>query len=793
MLLRRLLASLLGGSLLLAGSGCSPVTVTEDRSINYSTQGTGVAFQHGEDGVFVASSDGQSLERIFDSTDALAVSSPLWSPVDGRLIFTTAHAAEPEQSAIRNPSVAWDANPEGRDFRPQEVMYTCWVRDEPADGEQPEPTALFTARVDHPGYIAANLAVRWHPSGERILFIDQVQGDGVSLFEFDLSSMSIRRLIEHRANALVFDWSPNYKHLACSLLGIKGNRSLDGIWLSTEEESAWWRVPESDWKMPLKTVVMLDRLRATRPAWTDDDQHFAFVSIQERQNEAPTASIYRATPATRSVTELHQSDEAIRDLRWHPNSQQLAFVEGVLAGSLRMIDAEGNVSQRINEFDVRYFAGWNHDASELAYISPVAAPEHQSQWVLLFPAVPAARDRVYVADGKTGAAARLVHDDVRITFPQWSPTQNELSLWGTYAPTHSSWLSMILPWTLRPGDPAAILDCETGEIRWMAINSHEQSQVGHYYLLKREYEQAWRWYEMAAKNRPTAEAIKLSDFAQLMQQRRIYQDPTFFEYYCLSKLGRVAESEARLAQFRRSLTLEWDDADTELLWFQVSSPEAKAQLQEAIDFIVPLIQSAYMAEVFLSLHAAEDGAVFFAQQTAAATTDAQRFASLVCQSQLLLANEAHEEYAELVTYQLAPVLERLVDLEVFSAGSTGGELTDWAALAKQFVVAWGGGLAALPMASPEFIRTLPEHRVRQWLADWQVLRTQATRDEPRLAADLVIHALLDRLGDGNSQEVRERIDTNPLMAAGNAQRFGGDVDQLIDEIRGFSQPFPLAR
>ena len=87
------------GMIVLPAVGCSNEAVREDRSINYSRDGDGVGFQHGEEGVFVASNEGDTLEKIFDAgEDTIAVSSPLWSPVDKRLIFTSARPANPDDN-----------------------------------------------------------------------------------------------------------------------------------------------------------------------------------------------------------------------------------------------------------------------------------------------------------------------------------------------------------------------------------------------------------------------------------------------------------------------------------------------------------------------------------------------------------------------------------------------------------------------------------------------------------------------------------------------------------------------
>ncbi|MBP89592.1 MAG: hypothetical protein CMJ64_23260 [Planctomycetaceae bacterium] len=153
-------------------AGCAGATVQEDRSINYSTDGGDVGFQHGEDGIFVASGEGDKLEKVYDGgEDTIAVSSPLWSPVDKRLIFTSARSANPDDNHVATAIAAWDADPEGRRFLPEEVIYTCMLRAAPSGDETPPPVALFEATCDHPGYVAANVAVRWHPAGDRVLFV----------------------------------------------------------------------------------------------------------------------------------------------------------------------------------------------------------------------------------------------------------------------------------------------------------------------------------------------------------------------------------------------------------------------------------------------------------------------------------------------------------------------------------------------------------------------------------------------------------------------------------------------
>ena len=147
-----------------------------------------VGFQHGDQGVFVADKDGGGLKKVFQpGADVLATSTPLWSPKGRRLVFTTARAADGDAAAMARSQAQLqglmrggpDPDPAGELFTQVPVVYTCWLRDE-ANGEP--PVKLFDAKCDHVGYVAANLAVRWHPQGDRILYIDSVSSGRHALF-----------------------------------------------------------------------------------------------------------------------------------------------------------------------------------------------------------------------------------------------------------------------------------------------------------------------------------------------------------------------------------------------------------------------------------------------------------------------------------------------------------------------------------------------------------------------------------------------------------------------------------
>ena len=145
--------------LLTAAAGCGQ-PVREDRTITWSAAGTAVGFQHGDDGVFLADPETGERTRIFKpDPDVLATSTPLWAPTEPRAIFTSARSADPQ-----SPRAVALNDSAGKLHLQQPVVYTCWLHDA-RNGKAAKPMALFEAGCDHVGYVAANLAVRWHPRG----------------------------------------------------------------------------------------------------------------------------------------------------------------------------------------------------------------------------------------------------------------------------------------------------------------------------------------------------------------------------------------------------------------------------------------------------------------------------------------------------------------------------------------------------------------------------------------------------------------------------------------------------
>src|SRR5438105_4975667 len=121
-------------------SGCQPVE--ENRSITFSRDGGAVSFQHGADGVYVAGKEGGPPIKVFEpDQDIAAVSTPLWNPKDGRLLFTTARRKDGQKPT----GISGSDNPLGQVYSQYPITYTCWLRNDPKDEGPSEPIPLFEA------------------------------------------------------------------------------------------------------------------------------------------------------------------------------------------------------------------------------------------------------------------------------------------------------------------------------------------------------------------------------------------------------------------------------------------------------------------------------------------------------------------------------------------------------------------------------------------------------------------------------------------------------------------------
>ena len=818
--------------LVLAMAGCD--AVQEDRTIEFSAQADSVGFQHGDQGVFVADKNGGALIKVFQpGADVLATSTPLWSPKGRRLVFTTARAADGDAAAVARSQAQLqgllrggsDPNPAGELFTQVPVVYTCWLRDE-ANGVP--PVKLFDARCDHVGYVAANLAVRWHPQGDRILYVDAVSSGLHALFAFDMKTKVSRKVFPHAAPALVFDWSPGGKHLAC-VLGSGGSTGVDrdGLWIGQPdaEPATWWQVPGSNTLAQAELGSLLEQLRATRPAWTADGQSFAFVTSRQAasQSDPGESQLWIGRLAGRSVEEVTREPARLRDLHWSPRGETLGLVRNGIeprvvavaapaatpgqTATLHIWNRAGGLSAPLNQRPVRRFAGWCAAGDHLAYVVPdVILGAEGPLWSFLLVPDPLARDAVMIADG-TGVGpgtTKPVFSGLRVTFPHWSSSSSDelLSLWCTFSPSHRSVLSRFLGGGLRSGDPAALLDARTGTLAWMAVSPLEETQIGHYHQIKHAYDEAWRRYEHALAATPNASPSPEPGPKSVTEWAGRLFSPdgiAVFQFQCLTKLGRRDEARARLESFRKTYPPQLPSAGppnaektANAFEFPFGQPWFRDLMQPG-GLCARLLQDLYIAEVLLSLDATEDAGDYFRSITAAnpAETDAARLSAAIVLSQVLLLEGKHDEYAALCTETLAPML---VKLHLSLPAPSSSNAFD----ATRHVPDIVGGLALLPLTSRTFLAGLSNPVLKSLAVRWEALRSQARDDFDRLAVDLVLEATYRQLGQPlERRQVVERIDKNPALKSAGASAVGnlagGVTDEMVEALRGLVSGTALGR
>ena len=116
-------------------------------------------------------------------------------------------------------------------------------------------------------------------------------------------------------------------------------------------------------------------------------------------------------------------------------------------------------------------------------------------------------------------------------------------------------------------------------------------------------------------------------------------DFSFFQYICLSKLGRKEEALAKLARFRQGFRRREDGGG---MWDGLLGDALKPD-----SFLVLLLRDLYMAEVFFSLDAARDAEAFFHAALKEAGTKPARLAASMVLSQVVLLQGQWHTYANI--------------------------------------------------------------------------------------------------------------------------------------------------
>lgn len=790
--------------LLVVVAGCGKEPVREDRTIEWARDGGDVTFQHGKEGVYVTDKEGTGLTKIFEPDETvLATSRPLYSPSDGRLIFTTAHdpGGQPRPAA----SGLFPDSPEGRVDLQRPVQYTCWIRDASADGGASAPRKLFSASCEHIGYISAGLAVRWHPDGQRILFVDSVrwvtgndwtpqthQQHGV--YEFDLRTQKKRRVFPHLANDLIFDFTSKGSRLVCVAGGSKSANGagetpigVAGIWIGNpDDDKSWWKVAGSERRAAGELPSVIEDLRATRPAWTGDDARCAFATAEPDRNGSPTAKSHLQMTIldTRENRTIFESDGLLADLHWSSDGRILGFIERRSKGDavLRSYTDERGVSELVSTRRVRQFAGFDSQGARLAYVvaDMASVPDPHEQWALLLLPDRFARDVVVVAETTDLKTTSDVFSGMRVTFPAWSPKDNRLSLWMTFVPRYHSLLSILRRWGLWPGDPAATLDLATGEVSWLAVTPSEELQVGHYYLLKKDYARAWEWYERAYQKFPPRKPPR--DLVEFTQTIGAPERSQLFEYHCLRQLGREAEAQERLDKFERNFfPAEATGPDSSDRDDQVAAPEIPALI--ANDLFVQfgpqgrllkrLIHDLYIAEVYLSVDAPEAGIAFLSDHRQSDDDDVSRLSRAMALSQFLLVVGRRADYLAICTDSLLP--QALAAWEPADKANTAAVPGRDNELLRLF-----GGLCLAPLFRAEFLAAIADDDVLAAIDRWETQRAGFDTGYPALAIDLFLRAAQLRLNHADEvREIEARLVRNPARQTAFGEK---PIDDAVREI-----------
>lgn len=725
-----------GVLILVVAVGCSP-GAREDRTITFSSDGRSVGFQHGDAGVFLNNIQAGSAEQIYElESGEIVASTPQFSG-DDHIVFAVARPLESDQELTRDTRM-WDAAPSGRQYFPGATEYKCMYRPKGA-GEAEE---LFVARCDHTGYVAANLAIRWHPSGKAIWYIDTTDGGQVAVFEYRLADQSRRRITPFESAALVFDFSPAGTLASCASLG-----TANGVvqFCSLDDE-VWQELPDSGLAGP-PDADWLEQLRASLPKIDSREESCVYKTRSRvRESAEPNQTSWNTELIlfefqSKQPKVLHDAFRDIRDIHWHPTDALIAFVDSQNNLSLlptnRPGDAEQAIESKAVASNVRSFAGFSSNGSWVAYTRAEQLASTKS--TDLFTPIAESRDELLFSRIDTTAspadvsAGQASIDSMRLTFPHWSPKEAKLSAWATFSPTHRSQLSRLIPWTLAAGDPAIVLDAETGKVTWMPINPTEEAQVGHYYLLQHEQAQAWKWYEKSIGDRPPMPPIKLSSLQLLGNQMQMIQDSTFFEFICLRRLGKHEAATERLTRFHKHFVLDHDDL------VQFASPAsagdaASAAQEEAAGKLtsrisksaLAVLKASFITEVYLSLDAAEEGVEFFTDQAKASLTPWEALANRLCLSHLILASGQADAYAEFVLTQLVPAYDAVNQPGNRPTSLNSSSLADtWPSLEQAFART-ATASAMLPLLSEELTARLAPENHGQLVARLEALVAGST-------------------------------------------------------------------
>jgi tetratricopeptide (TPR) repeat protein len=703
--------------LLVATIGCKP-GVKEDRTITFSPDGK-ASFQHGKNGVFITDpATGKPKQIHKPAPDELAISPPIWDAGGKRMVFAVAKATDGIQREVG------DTPADGRRFAELPVSYTCFLYDSSAPNGKPEK--LFETTCGHVGYIGAGLGMQWHHDGKHLDYIEQSAPNQHHIRSFDLNTRKSGSVSLSPAEHIALGSSTNQSH-RIALLGGAGEQS--GLWIENTGTGTWWRVPDS-----ASNKVNLEELRQRLPKWSRDGTKLAFADgptlrvcdIATKQTQTWYQGLTKQQPEQSVDAALMLLDRPqLSDLYWHPDGKRIGLVDDA---QLIMVGPSG-LLKKVNDSSVVSFAGWSADEKRMAYVSTEPLPYSGAPWATLLVPNVHAHSAVWITDANGENPGKKLVTGVRATYLHWSQNEPKLSAWLTVVPPYhlpdEGYLGM------RPGDPAAIIDPETGQLDWLPVNGSEQAQIAHVDLHAGRLDAAIRRFDEAAATLPPGAKA----------------DWMFFRAIALQKARR------------------YDDANEAWKRFEPSSPPKDApgaagnmnpQIGDNGAIKLPTnsevisLRHRFAAEAFISLDLSGEGIEYFQREVKEAKTDPERFSALVVLCQLYLLTDKRVEYVELATNQLLPLSRRILDNTKSNGDAINGAVAS----------------TILPLAVSEFSSSLNQELVRRVCG--KISSHPQRNDDIDYVCQNIVRTLSRNLQDaGNAEKADKRLGNHPARLRWN--------------------------
>lgn len=493
---RKFILEVLFASLLLAGLyGCPSSTGPsweEDRSIPFSPDDRAIAYHHREH-VYVARTRGDKHRRVFSAGYKAIVSTPHWSPGQRGVVFAVSNDAQENDSGLFTYEL-WSWPAPKNIWTDKSSIASGDSVELPLNWRPASSRKLVTASFSDKMQLKADALFRWHPDGDRLLFLNtDVHGvQSVQAFNINTGERSIASPIT--ASSLAFSISPQGDNLQVAtadadetLLWVGPIGADKGSWRQIENAPGPRFVPELT--LEARQVVASKLLYDLRPrlgSWSPDSRWLAHTRIPTgSKNNGNITLVITSTENDEPQRVVALAADNISDLHWRSDGVHLGLISD---NSLLLIDpASGSVAEHVGVLEVKQFFGWSEPGDHMAYLIPA---EEFDRTTALLPTghriawQSTQRDNLMIAmpDG-TLPVSRF--NMMNISAARWGNQTAKLSFWATYLPT-----VLLLP----PGDPAAVLDLDEDVIHWYPTDIAEFAHVGHYYLLNEEFQQAVSHY-----------------------------------------------------------------------------------------------------------------------------------------------------------------------------------------------------------------------------------------------------------------------------------------------------------